>query len=105
MRRDLSEDQRLLAYTIQRVAAFDLSPQWEQYREYILWHMLTTGRRAWGRTSVDDASIAAIQLLSARVGGWIYVDDEQKETYISLAQWQRKYEQALQDYPDILRFF
>jgi hypothetical protein len=105
MRPALTEDQFLLAYTIRTIAAFDLSPRWEQYREYILWHMLLTGRRAWGRFSVGEDNLAAVQLLSGRVGGWIYVDAEQREAYLPLAEWQQHYEQGLRDYPDILRFF
>lgn len=102
---DLPEDAFLLAYTIKTIAAFDLSPKYEQYREYILWHMMVSGRRTWGRHRIEDVNIEALQLLSDRIGGWIYIDAERGETFIPLAEWQQQYAQSIQDYPDILRFF
>jgi hypothetical protein len=98
----LEEDQFLLAYTMSNISELGWSASWMQNLEYILWHAVISGRRNFGRVAIDSDHITALKLLSNRVGGWIYYDAEEEETYISLTEWQLKYEKVTQADPNVL---
>ncbi len=74
-----------------------------QNLEYVLWHALVSGPREWGRTYIGPDDLTALKLLSDRIGGWIYFDDEQEETYLPLAEWKLKFEEVVQANPSVLR--
>ncbi len=100
---DLKEDTFLLAYTMSNISELGWCAGWMQNLEYVLWHAVTSGRREFGRVTIDSDHITALQLLSDRIGGWIYFDDQEEETYIPLAEWQLKFDQVTQANPEVLR--
>ncbi len=71
--------------------------------EYVLWHAVVSGCREYGRILIDEDDIRVLKLLSERVGGWIYFDDEQEEVLLPLAEWERRYAQMIQAKPTIIR--
>lgn len=100
---DLKDDTWLLAYTMSNISERGWAASWMQNLEYTLWHAVLSGSRDCGRTLIDDDDIWVLKLLSARVGGWIYFDDEQGEVLLPLAKWQQEYEQAIRANPRILQ--
>lgn len=61
--------------------------------EEILWTMLTGGRREFGMGVVTEDEIAQLRQLSEQSGGWWHYVDGDGETFITLEDWKRKYEQ------------
>ena len=100
---DLKDDAWLLAYTMSNISERGWAAGWLVNLEYALWHAVVSGRRYYGRTLIGDDDIRVLKLLSNRVGGWIYFDDEQEEVLLPLAEWQQQYEQAVQDNPAVIR--
>jgi hypothetical protein len=99
---DLKDDAWLLAYTMSNISERGWAAGWMQNLEYALWHAVVSGSCYYGRTLIADDDIRVLKLLSARVGGWIYFDDEQGEVLLPLAEWQQHYEQAIQNCPGIV---
>ncbi|WP_400193949.1 hypothetical protein [Hymenobacter sp. B81] len=103
MLNDLEGDAFLLAYTMSNLSELGWSAGWMQNLEYVLWHAVTTGRREFGRVTIGSNDIRALKLLSERCGCWIYYEEEQGETAIPLAEWQRKFAQAVEQDSRLLR--
>lgn len=67
------------------------SAEWMQGLEYSLWDAILHGPQKYGRLSITAEHISALRHLSEACSGWIYFDDAKGETWISLLEWEVKY--------------
>jgi predicted RNA-binding Zn-ribbon protein involved in translation (DUF1610 family) len=66
--------------------------RWVRGLEYALWEVTIGERRQYGRASFSDEHAAAIRRLSEASGGWIVFDEEHDETWVTLSDWQARYQ-------------
>ncbi|RZJ56500.1 MAG: hypothetical protein EOO55_05035 [Hymenobacter sp.] len=96
-------DQWLLAYTMSSISERCYYAMWMDNLEYILWHSVIEGPRRYGHDEINLDDIRALKMLSERCGEWIFFDDADEETLISLDLWREKYAQHITDNPRDLR--
>jgi hypothetical protein len=76
---------------------------WMENLEYVLWHSVIEGPRRYGHDEISADDIRALKMLSERCGTWIFFDDVDGETPISMDLWQEKYTQHINTNPRALR--
>lgn len=92
-------DQWLLAYIMSNISERCYYATWMENLEYILWHSVTEGPRRYGHSEISSDDITALKILSERCGEWIFFDEANEETPISLELWQAKYAQHIEYNP------
>jgi len=65
---------------------------WMKGLEYALWEAVLEGPKNYGRLQIQEEHIHELKKLSDACDGWVYFDDSTEETFIPLAEWQKKYE-------------
>jgi hypothetical protein len=60
--------------------------------EYALWEVVLGERREYGRASFRDQHAAGMRCLSEACGGWIVFDGVHGETWVSLSEWQARFQ-------------
>ncbi|WP_420400946.1 hypothetical protein [Flagellimonas sp.] len=87
MIKNLSTTQRLLAEFMSELSEEAYSAGWMMGLEFALWKAANGHLKQYGRLIFDDKIIERLNLLSSEAEGWIFFDDEQEETFVTLDEW------------------
>jgi hypothetical protein len=91
MLRDLAKDQRLLADFMSDLSEEAYCAGWMDGLEYALWEAVIGVRGEYGRLALTEAHRARLRELSDTCGGWIVFASDTEETWIPLAEWERRF--------------
>ncbi|GAB3572169.1 hypothetical protein [Hymenobacter daeguensis] len=97
------EDEWLLAYTMSCISERCWRAMWLDGLEYVLWDALENGPRRYGNDEITSEDITALEILKRKCQRWIFFDDLNEETVISIEEWQSKYIDFVRDNPAILK--
>ena len=87
----LTPPQRALAEYMSSISEKAYYAGWMDGLEYALWEAVLGLRKEYGRTTFAAEHTEALKRLSAGCAGWIVFDDEREETWISTAEWNKRY--------------
>jgi hypothetical protein len=88
---ELPPDQRELADYMSELSEIGYYAGWMQDLEYELWECVLGRTHEYGRLDFNEEHRARLLQLSERCGGWIVSDDETEETWVPLAEWERRF--------------
>ena len=92
MLEDLTPDQQLLAETMSDLSEQTYCAGWMKNLEYGLWAALLGVADTHGlHFELSEAERAQLQTLSEACGGWIVFDETTGETWLPLAEWERRF--------------
>lgn len=74
---------------------------WMLNTEYVLWHAVTSGRRAFGRGTITEKDIEELARLSTATQTWIVFEDA--ETAMPLDEWKTMFTNDVSKDPGKLR--
>jgi hypothetical protein len=66
---------------------------WMESLEFELWDAVISGPREFGRLAITPDHIAELRRLSEIAGGWIFFDDSDEETLLTIGEWQQRFDQ------------
>lgn len=66
-----------------------------QHLEFVLWHAIVAGPLQYGQLEITPLHIKKLRELSYACNGWVCIDPQVGETWISLTQWQDMYSQKI----------
>lgn len=101
--KDLTPEQLALADLMSEISERCYHAGWMQNVEYVLWDALKSGERIYGHGTITQEDISALKELSQAANCWIAFDDTLGETAIELPIWQKKFQDDVQQHPEILR--
>lgn len=88
---DLKAAQRALAQYMSDLSEEAYSAGWMNGLEDALWEVVLGDRREYSHATFTDEHAVELRRLSA-CGGWIVFDDSREETWVSLAEWQTRFQ-------------
>lgn len=91
MLQDLTTDQRRLADFMSDLSEQAYYASWMEGLEYALWEALVGPRREYGRLEFSEAHRTRLRELSDSCGGWIVFDDDNEETWLPRAEWEKRF--------------
>jgi hypothetical protein len=103
MRKDLTNEQLLLADFMGEISERCYNAGWMQNLEYILWDALTNGERKYGSETITQEDIEIWKDKSIAAKSWIIMDYETEEIAINLDEWKHKYQQEIVRNPELLK--
>jgi hypothetical protein len=89
---DLTAEQHALALCMSDLSEEAYCAGWMVGLEFALWQIVVGDRREYGRLIVTDAQVSNLRSLAEAVGGWIVFDDDREETWVSTAEWDRRFQ-------------
>ena len=96
MKKDLTDQQLLLAEYMSDISERCYHAGWMVNLEYCLWHALINGQRKYGQDMISKKDIETLVSLSTAANAWIISDDETEETAMSLNAWEQKFNQDIE---------
>ena len=84
MLKGLTTDQRKLAAYISELSERAYFSEWQQRIEFALWDIIVQGPRKYGREEITLEILSELQSFSNKINGWIYFDDKNEETFVSI---------------------
>ena len=103
MRKDLTNQQLLLANYMSDICERCYYANWMQNLEYVLWHAVLHGQRKYGQDIISQKDIEVLSGLSKAVSAWIIFDDNTEEKAIDLNVWKEKFLKDIQQDPQVLK--
>lgn len=91
MPRELSPDERALADYMSELSEEGYYAEWMHGLEFDLWRAVKTGPARYGRLDLTEEHLAALRGFAARCGGWIALDEEGEEGWVSFEEWERRF--------------
>lgn len=102
MLNDLNIGQRNLADFMSKLSEKCYSAQWMENLEYVLWSATINGPKKYGQALISKANIDQLTQLSKICNCWILFDNIVEETAVDLAEWSRRYSEAVSLNPNII---
>lgn len=87
----LDPSQRALAEYMSDLSEQAYYAGWMHDLEYNLWEVAKGSRKKYGVMEFAAEHAEKLTRLSAQCGGWIFFDDKNEETWISVAEWEKRY--------------
>ena len=103
MRKNLKNEQILLADCMSSVSERCYYAGWMHNLEYILWDAVLHGQRHYGHGTISEEDVKTLQNLSKKADVWIIFDDETEETALALEQWKQKFNEDVDQNPELLK--
>ena len=69
---------------------------WMDGLEFALWNAVINGPREYGWLQITAEQIAQLKCLAQDCGGWIAFDNKTGETFIPMAEWERRFDREIQ---------
>ena len=101
MRDELTKNEKKLADLMSDISENCWNAGWMLNTEYVLWHAVTSGPRAFGRGTITEKDIEELTKLSNATQTWIVFDD--KETAMPLEEWETLFTNDVSKDPGKLR--
>jgi hypothetical protein len=95
MHHDLLPLQRELAEHMSGISELGYGAGWMENLEHSLWHAIVDGPFSFGQLQITESHISKLRDLAVASGGWILLDEDGEEAFVSLAQWLMLYNRAL----------
>jgi hypothetical protein len=90
----LTSEQLALAEYMSDLSEEAYCAGWMDGLEYALWQVVLGERSDYGQTTFTSKHATDLRRLSASCGGWILFDEEREETWVSRADWERRFEES-----------
>lgn len=84
MRKDLTNQQLLLADYMSNISERCYYAGWMQGLEYVLWDAVLYGQREYGQDTISPKDVEILRDLSETARAWIIFDDTTEETAVDL---------------------
>jgi hypothetical protein len=91
MLNELTTEQIALARQMSDLSEKAYYAGWMRGLEYALWQLVLGERGDYGHLSFGSDDAGILKRLSQACGGWIVFDDEKEETWVPLAEWERRF--------------
>lgn|ERR1700687_5616950 len=94
----LDPNQRELADYMSELSEEGWYAGWMGGLEYALWRAVLEGPTRYGHLDINEGHILRLRALSGQCAGWIVFDEETEETWLPLAEWERRYANDAESY-------
>ena len=103
MRKDLTGLQLLLADYMSGISERCYYAGWMRHLEYVLWDAVLHGQRKYGHDIISPSDIEILRDLSEAASAWIIFDDITERTPVDLYDWKKKFQDDVQQNPQLLK--
>jgi hypothetical protein len=90
---ELTPDQFALAEYMSDLSEDAYCAGWMDGLEYALWQVVLGQRTKYGHSTFTKEHATQLRRLATSCGGWIVFDHEREETWVSQADWERRFEE------------
>lgn len=90
MLKDLNHDEQRLANYMSELSEIAYSASWMKNLEIKLWELKNGKILSQGRLNASEEIINNLNKMSLKINGWIFYDDTNEESFISMEQWKFK---------------
>jgi hypothetical protein len=91
MLKDLTADQAELAKYMSDLSERAYYAGWMHGLEYALWQVVEGERVEYGHANFTSSEASELRPLSEACAGWIVFDPNSEETWVSRAEWDRRF--------------
>lgn len=88
---DLTAKQRALAEYMSELSEEAYCAGWLEDLEFSLWRIVLDGSGRFGFMEITTEHVSNLKEFSRLCGGWIFFDDLNGETFVSLKDWEKRF--------------